>query len=448
MLPFPKPVAYNRQRIQNSYDNPPLQHSGEVLLMLDTEGCLVAFRAIPPQAQLPTGPASRFDWEPFFTETGLKASQWTPAEAQHNPLYYADNTAAWQGSLPDKPGTTLRIESAAFQGKITSFEIIGSPWTPKLTKETVQRRQEESIGTAVFGLLILSTIGGALFFARRDLRLGRGDRRSATRLGISAMSLLTIGWVLGAHHVLTNGELYIRFLGAVSFNLFIACWFWIFYIALEPFVRRRWPQILISWTRLLSGEWRDPHVAREVLCGVALGVLFSSIQKFAWQLVPSWLGYPVSVRGDWFSFETITGIRGFMSTLVGMLISIIFITLLQFFLLFIMRILFRNQKAAIVACVVVAATMMGGGSLWSFAIGLLVLSPLWFFILIRFGLLAEVSAGFVVALLNVYPVTLNASAWYSGYGYAAIAIFAVIVLYSFRFSLSGRPLLAPSRLDE
>jgi hypothetical protein len=40
------------------------------------------------------------------------------------------------------------------------------------------------------------------------------------------------------------------------------------------------------------------------------------------------------------------------------------------------------------------------------------------------------------------------SAWYSSYGFAALAIFAAIVLYAFRTSLGGRPLLAPSRLDD
>jgi hypothetical protein len=44
--------------------------------------------------------------------------------------------------------------------------------------------------------------------------------------------------------------------------------------------------------------------------------------------------------------------------------------------------------------------------------------------------------------------TLDASAWYAGYGYAVLAVFAAIVLYAFRTSLGGRPLLAPSRLDD
>jgi len=46
------------------------------------------------------------------------------------------------------------------------------------------------------------------------------------------------------------------------------------------------------------------------------------------------------------------------------------------------------------------------------------------------------------------PMTLDTSAWYAGYGYTALAIFAAIVLFAFRFSLGGRPLLASSHLDD
>ena len=47
---------------------------------------------------------------------------------------------------------------------------------------------------------------------------------------------------------------------------------WVLYIALEPFVRRRWPFVLVSLTNLLSGRAHDPIVGRDVLFGVALGV--------------------------------------------------------------------------------------------------------------------------------------------------------------------------------
>jgi hypothetical protein len=62
--------------------------------------------------------------------------------------------------------------------------------------------------------------------------------------------------------------------------------------------------------------------------------------------------------------------------------------------------------------------------------------------------LAGVIAAFVMSILFEVPTTLDTSAWYSGYGYAALAIFAAIVLYAFRFSLGGRPLIAAPHLDD
>ena len=46
------------------------------------------------------------------------------------------------------------------------------------------------------------------------------------------------------------------------------------YLALEPWVRRRWPHAIISWSRLLSGQLRDPLVGRDILFGVMLGVVW------------------------------------------------------------------------------------------------------------------------------------------------------------------------------
>ena len=36
--------------------------------------------------------------------------------------------------------------------------------------------------------------------------------------------------------------------------------YWLYYLALEPYVRRLWPQALISWSRVLAGRVRDPLV--------------------------------------------------------------------------------------------------------------------------------------------------------------------------------------------
>ena len=74
---------------------------------------------------------------------------------------------------------------------------------------------------------------------------------------------------------------------ALAIGLLAATVVWVLYMALEPYLRRRLPQSLISWTRILSGEFRDPLVAGHILAGAALGVggcvLFRAGRWAAWQ---------------------------------------------------------------------------------------------------------------------------------------------------------------------
>ena len=44
-----------------------------------------------------------------------------------------------------------------------------------------------------------------------------------------------------------------------------------FYLALEPYIRRTWPELLVSWARILSGEFTDPIVGRDLFLGILLG---------------------------------------------------------------------------------------------------------------------------------------------------------------------------------
>ena len=48
----------------------------------------------------------------------------------------------------------------------------------------------------------------------------------------------------------------------------------VFYIGLEPALRRRWPHRIVAWTRLLDGRFRDPLVGRELLAGAVGATLF------------------------------------------------------------------------------------------------------------------------------------------------------------------------------
>src|SRR5262249_22243609 len=71
---------------------------------------------------------------------------------------------------------------------------------------------------------------------------------------------------------------------------------WLFYIALEPYIRRFWPQLLIGWTRLASGQLRDPLVGRDVLVGVAAGTIGAFLIASR-ELAPKAFGLPLPTPG-------------------------------------------------------------------------------------------------------------------------------------------------------
>ena len=49
--------------------------------------------------------------------------------------------------------------------------------------------------------------------------------------------------------------------------------FYLVYLALEPFVRRSWPTMLVGWSRALSGRVPDPVVGRDLIVGVVAGLV-------------------------------------------------------------------------------------------------------------------------------------------------------------------------------
>jgi hypothetical protein len=409
-----------------------MQIPGEILVMLDTEGRLVSFRAVPPQKQYSsTGAVHALNWTDFFSEAGLNMSQWTSAEPQERPLFFADSRAAWQGRLQNWPDQPARIEAASLEGKPIGFATIG-PWSLAAKNEQPRLSRRERVIAVGEALILIPAILGGIFFARRNLRLGRGDRRRANRLGLFALGMLFVGWMLSIPRV-SNVELLIL--------PYAAGLIWILYIAIEPFVRRRWPQVLVSWTRLLSGDWIDPRVGRDVLVGCALGVLINYILRLADLMVP--FRQPAMLN-----FEAIIGIRNFVSALLGNLITTPLLWGLGVMcFLFLLMVLLRNEKAVFAVFILVSPLTLWTGDLWSFATGLIT-GAVYLFVLMRFGLLAIVVGHIVGVITSRYPASLDASAWYSGYGYLSLAILAAIVLYAFRTSLGGRLLLSASPLDD
>ena len=100
----------------------------------------------------------------------------------------------------------MRIEAAAYRGKPVSFEIIG-PWSTAERDNPLSRLPGAEIAAMIGTFLVLTVITAGIYFARRNLRLGRGDRRSALKVVLFFQALMAIAWILTEHHVAGFWEL-------------------------------------------------------------------------------------------------------------------------------------------------------------------------------------------------------------------------------------------------
>ncbi len=301
-------------------------------------------------------------------------------------------------------------------------------------------------------VFLLGVLGaGGLYFARRNLRLGRGDRRGATRLMLVVLGAQAAAWIVAGHHVVAVGSGLSAFGGLA---LTMAGLLWVFYIAAEPFVRRRWPRMLVSWTRLLSGDWRDPLVGRDVLIGCAAGVSVDCLTRFG-RLASSWFGYPEAsaIPTNWTAFA---GIGSFIGELLGQSSIAVLAGLGLLLFLFLLRVVLRHDWVAGAALILFldmgpirgSVGHLSGVAFWIGTPLGLMCGGLALFALMRGGLVAMTLTWGVIQILNGSQITLRTSAWYAGIGYAAIGIVVAISVYGFLVSLGGRPLLATTGIDD
>ena len=426
--------------------DPPRQVSGESLVWLDGHGRLMYLEVIPPQFDQSSSTFAAPDWPLLFEQAGLDPAKWTTVEPHWTPLLYADTRIAWAGVLPDRPEVPMRIEAAAYRGKPVYWDLIG-PWTrPGRMVAYVPTSGERATAILLATVLATLMVGGA-FFARRNLRMGRGDRHGALRLASLTFVLMAIAWLFGATHVPTFWEvgLLVMFL---SFALFVSGFLWLLYISLEPFVRRRWPGSLIAWSRLLSGNFRDPLVGRDVLVGCVLGVV-GVLLSYAVYPVAAWMGVPQEqpITGPPGLF---VGGRAVAAYAAMAIVQPLFFALGDLFIFFLLRTLLRNEAAAVVLLVVILAAgdalpsdspLLTGTASALFYAAIL-------FVLTRFGFLSVVASFAFVAIVLWFPITTHLAAWYSGIGMVGVLLLLGLTAYGFYTSLGGQPLFGRLSLED
>jgi hypothetical protein len=250
-----------------------------------------------------------------------------------------------------------------------------------------------------------------------------------------------ISWIIGSSHTATQVEIWMMLnaVGAAIFNGGLAG---VLYLALEPFTRRRWPQALVSWSRLIAGRWRDPAVGRDVLIGASTAALNMAVTVTA-MLLPRWLGRawgaPMDVMRD-----PLSGLLPAVSTLFERATWAVIIGFGLLFLLTALRAGLKRNWAAILAFALVTAVFalgdLQGGPAWVAASVFSALIAGW--MIVRFGVVAMVSHMLASMMLADFPVTADTRAWYFGAGALALAVVAAMTLWGARAAARGSKALS------
>jgi Protein kinase domain len=418
--------------------DPAMDTTAMALVVLDTTGQLVRFEVVPPEKSAPVQNAKTPHWAGFFAASGLNIAEFQAAEPEWAPLAPTDSRLAWTGALPGRADVPIRVEAAAFHGQPVYYRMI-FPWTrPGRDTETVLTRQQK-VASVLLVLLILTVFVGGVALARWNIKADRADMKGAARLGAFVFVTFLVLWVLSAHH-LQNFLEAISFLVAVASAALRTFFAMVLYVALEPFVRRREPQTLISWTRLLAGKLRDPLVGRDLLIGAVYGVLLFVVEASDNFLLPL-LGKLPPIPGG-VSTESLLGLRHALAQVLLYVLGQTIDSLGIFFILFVLQ---RILRSAWIAAIVVAAAgtllSLGNNSSeypWIAAVFLVLLYLSFLLVLKRFGLLSLVVGLVVQQVLLIFPATIHLSRWYAAPSLAGMTAIAALTIYGFRTALAGQ----------
>jgi serine/threonine-protein kinase len=466
-------MAYGRVTFQT----PAWEVPGELGMLMNSAGRMKLFRAIPPietQSAEQVLAADRLPWQQWFTPaaTGfvLESVGTSPlseegaaeasgsardetAELALTSLFAVDDVArtppgvvdvvrVWRGR--DRvSGDEIIVEAAAYRGRPVYFEVFSAEGfaAPRESSNTgygLMIPHFSKLETAaLWGYYINFMILAAIALSWFHCRLGRGDRRAAIRLATYVFCASAITGFATSGRWSASDLLF----PILAQHLAYAATVWVTYLSLEPLVRRVWPTMLVSWTRLIDGRWQDPVVGRDLLVGIAGGVLISAYLILAiagCQATDPDFTY--TVRANPNALLSAGGLIGVIlnATLLGVLW-----TSLNLLTLTILRAVLKRESLAIACCLAFGIWATAVADLFEadsyFQWSYWVLSPavmLW--LLIRFGYLAIVAARTTMILIVSAPLTSDSGNWYYSQAMLLMAVVVGMGALSLYTAVGGR----------
>jgi serine/threonine-protein kinase len=199
--------------------------------------------------------------------------------------------------------------------------------------------------------------------------------------------------------------------------------------------------MLVSWTRLLAGRWKDPLVGRDVLLGTAVGALLALSIPFVRTIVLRWFGLPPLPPYGGDALDVTLSLRYVLTSLEGTAVGTLANAMLLVLILMVFRLVLRRDSLAAIAFMVTLSLQSTIQSplpfTAAFVLNILGVGlPL--YLVLRQGVLVTVVALFVAALLSAMPVPPSLHPWAPDGMLASLLVVSALAIYGFRTAQRSR----------
>jgi serine/threonine protein kinase len=430
-----------------SKENPPDHSPGDAIVGFDAQGQLKNFSVIPvPPADDSAAPASPpsqtsasaqanwSDWPSLFSAAGLDYNHFKSVPATWYPDTPMDQQFSWEGAQGQYP---VRVRSGTFRGRPVFFSVLGL-WDQD--KKTPYNESHGAFQFASWFSLILasSLIFICVFLSIRNIRMHRSDIRGAIRASGFLYVVVTIFVLLSTHWGPGARWKWDWWQAAMAYAGGIALQYAAFYLGIEPYFRRTWPELMISWSRLLAGGVRNALVGRDLLLGVLFGVLSAALQ-YSMAALPYWF----RIKNITPSFRFYEGLAPLLGDLSAGIVNPFMNALGSLAVLFLMLKLFRRKWMAVAALSLFWVVLgLQTENPWGMLPLTIAIAAVMVICTLRSGILGLTVALYTQYTLTNNTLTLDFSRWYAPYSVIVLLVFVAIALYGFFVSLGGRKTLA------
>jgi predicted Ser/Thr protein kinase len=447
----PRPLDPN-QELHNpltSVDDPIQAIPGSATMLLDMKGRLVALSVVPEEQRDTTAAKRPTPWESVLRASGRGDAAAPAASAASVPagfVPYADSAMAWQVA----PDTVLA--AASLRNQIVRVDTFARGRALGSLAVSAEDRPAGLAQWIYIFLITIIPIVGSILLAKRNLQSSRTDMKGALVIGISTC----VAYMLAHLFAMNAGEVGLfHVLDLLSDDkpmghaLLHGVTMFLFYLAIEPYVRRLWPSVLVSWARLVAGKARDPIIGRDVLAGAVVGAA-SVMLRLSGEAAARSLGQGVPATIPPVALTALVN----APTILTAVFFFIAITLLEATSVFMLLVLFRFvlRKTWAAAVPVVLIITLSGIDFSSKSLGLdlttaLLGNALAVILALRFGYVALLAAGLLYYFGVALVWTGQFGSWVGPAAMFSWAVLGLILAYGFLTAVKGRTLFSDPLSD-